>query len=124
MRYAFAAPALTSRISPSCYTHPFRLSTYLLPIKRDDGAKNGAKEEQKKEYTYHLIILPLSQHLPRCLHIPLVPILPQHIIVIHNRLNKRLLEIPMDNARRLRRLRPLPDRPLPHLIGPRREEGA
>ena len=73
---------------------------------------------------FNNIILPLREHLPRSLDIVLVAVLLQHAEVIHNALNERLLEIPVDHARCLRRLGALADSPLPDLVGSGGEEGA
>jgi len=70
------------------------------------------------------IVLTLCQNLTFSFDARFIALLLQDAIIIHNRLNERLLKIAVNNPRRLGRFRSISYRPLPHLVGTSRKEAS
>ena len=70
------------------------------------------------------IILTLGHHLARRLDRRLILEFLQHVVVVHDALDKRLFEIAVDDTRGLGRFGALADGPLPDLVGAGGEEAA
>jgi hypothetical protein len=70
------------------------------------------------------IIFALGQDLALCLDGGFIALLLQYLEVVHDNLDKRLLEIAVDDTGSLRGFGAIPYRPLPHLVRTSCEEAA
>lgn len=80
--------------------------------------------DQENVSIFHHVFLALGHHLALGLDLGLVTELLQGIEVVHNRLDKSLLKVSVNDTGSLGRLGAVANRPLPHFVSSGREKAA
>jgi hypothetical protein len=87
-------------------------------------ALGGTRLDKKDVAVLDDIVLPLGHDLALGLDLGFIAKLLEHLEVVHNGLDKRLLKVRMDDSGRLGRLDPIANGPLANLVGADGEEAA